>query len=136
VRGAVLSALGMRVHEQVLRRHYGTILWRPFEFGDPTELHQRDLDGELVCTKAFHWYGHMVIVFSPLLLCFQDEHVSYGHEVEELVELLCDQSELDRAKAYPYEHDLWISEESEAPKYNWKVSGNALHAAFCLHLRG
>jgi hypothetical protein len=47
----------MHVQEQVLRRHYGAIIWRPFQFGDPAELHHRDLDGEVICTNAFQWYA-------------------------------------------------------------------------------
>lgn len=72
MRGAVLSALGMQVQEHVLRRHYGSIIWRPFQFGDPTELHHRDLDGDVLCINAFHWYGRMVIVISKSSLMFPE----------------------------------------------------------------
>jgi|SRR5271155_733251 len=71
MRGAVLSALGLRVQEHVMRRHYGMVLQQPFKITDPIELHDISLDGTHVCMNKFYWYSKMVQIVPQSLSCFR-----------------------------------------------------------------
>ena len=61
MRGAVMSALGLRVQEHVMRRHYGVVLYRDFEPDDPPALKFLDIDGSWCCNDTFNWYSKMVL---------------------------------------------------------------------------
>jgi len=67
MRGAVLSALGLRVQEHVMRRHYGVVLRQPFEIDDPKELHVIALDDRHRCEQKFYWYSKMVQIVAQSL---------------------------------------------------------------------
>jgi len=131
MRGAVFSALGMRVPEQILRRHYGLSLARPFEIGkDPTELKYINLAGDEVCGNTFYWYANMVSIFLLFLSRLQDQRVSYGYAYEQRVRIFCRQMTWDGAETYFHSTELWISEKLQPPKYNWNVSGTRLQKCF------
>jgi hypothetical protein len=124
MRGAVLSALGLRVQEHVMRRHYGVVLQAPFEPNDPKEFFSIGADGRHKCLRKFYWYTKMVRIIPRCLSCFQDERVPYGHAIEHSVQSLYGQLKWDKAISQLQPIELWISETVAAPKYNYSnVSG-------------
>ena len=60
MRGAVLSALGLKVHGHIMRFHYGHIIQRPFKPEDPKALSFVNPAGIVSCNQVFWWFAEMV----------------------------------------------------------------------------
>jgi hypothetical protein len=65
-----MSALGLRIRERVMRRHYGLVLCREFRPGDPSHLKYLDKEGIPRCDKALTWFAEMVLFCSSQWLNF------------------------------------------------------------------
>src|SRR5271169_1963283 len=61
-RGAVMHKLGINyVKERVLRRHYGTVVTKPFVDGlHPDSLKSMHPDGVIRCSSVMLWYVNKV----------------------------------------------------------------------------
>jgi hypothetical protein len=66
----VLYALGLKVGEHYMRRHYGVVYDTLFVEGQhPSHLKQTHIDGLEYCTGVFDWVAKMVhVLFAELMV--------------------------------------------------------------------
>ena len=61
MRGAVMSELGLKVSEHIMRRHYGIQTNIPFKEGEhPEELKILKVNGLYYCSRVLRWLTQMV----------------------------------------------------------------------------
>jgi hypothetical protein len=99
MRGAVMSELGLKVSEHIMRRHYGIQTNIPFKEGEhPQDLKILKVNGLYYCSRVFKWLTQMVdhsintanlpgstsplweVLYTPSYSPFQREGVARGSQ--------------------------------------------------------
>lgn len=126
MRGAVLSELGLRVGEHLMRRNYGVLYNNLFSAGDPVHRKFIDVDGLAYCKDYFDWFASMVRVPFWSSSFTQNQKFSYGHVHEQ--PLHRDFTGTDLAAVERFSDSLWVSDDKEPPQYKQGSIGSLVQA--------
>jgi hypothetical protein len=123
MRGAVLSAMGLKIQSRIARCHYGFNISEPAKWDDPKDLQFWDPVEQVERCIKVEWCAKMVPSHAILHLCkkllinFQGETYQYGHTFEHNVSGIFSKSHWDGSNNCESRVQLQFSEWPIAPKY-------------------